>query len=281
MGMRIAALAMAVIGTVGALMVPARAQQRAAPQDTPADVKALVFDLANSMGMLRALQQEDSIMTLEHWAKGTLTLGQQRFEVPEYRLSMNYAVPGLRVDLTRMGPNGQKQRQIEVVSGTAAWNETERGRNATAAPDRVKERLVHLWTTPMGVVKAARAAGAKATVRMQGGAMILSFPLPAPAADVTVNATVRKDASLAVPDPAALKELVGTYVTSVETTGAVVSQTTYAEYGDWNWDDYQADIMLPRRIVRKSGDTTLELTTINTNTYNPYVIMPVPETLKR
>jgi fructose-1,6-bisphosphatase II len=126
-----------------------------------------------------------------------------------------------------------------------------------------------------------RAAGAKAMVRTQGGSTVLSFPLPAPVNDVMVNATVRKDASLVVLDPAALKELVGTYIVRVETTGAVTSDTTYAEYGDWNWDDYQADIMIPRRIVRKSGDTTLELTTINTNTYNPYVVMPVPANIGR
>lgn len=280
MGMRIAALAMAAVVTGGTLIIPARAQQRAAPPDNPADVKALVFELANSMGMLRGLQQEDSILTLEHWAKGTMTVGQQRFDVPEYRLSINYAVPGMRVDLTRMGPNGQKQRQIEVVSGTAAWNETERGRNATAARDRAKERLVHLWTTPMGIVKAARMAGARATVRTAGGADVLSFPLPPPAADVTVNATVRKDASLLVPDEAALKSLIGTYIVRVETAGAVITDTTYAEYGDWNWEDYQADIMVPRRMTRKQGDMTLELMTTNTNTYNPYVIMPVPENVK-
>ena len=64
------------------------------------------------------------------------------------------------------------------------------------------------------------------------------------------------------------------------TTGAVVTETTYSEYGDWNWNDYQADIMLPRRMVRKQGDTTLELQTTNTNTYNPYVVMPVPENVK-
>jgi hypothetical protein len=287
--MRIVALTIAVVMTVGALpvpalvpaLVPAHAQERPAASSNPADVKGLLFELANAMGMLRGLQQqEDSIITLEHWAKGTVTVGQQRFDVPEYRLSLNYTVPGMRVDLTRLGPGGQKQRQIEVVSGAAAWNETERGRNATAALDRAKERLVHLWTTPMGIVKAATAAGAKATVRMQGGAMVLSFPLPAPAADVMVNATVRKDASLLVPDPAALKDLVGTYIVRVDTTGAVTSETTYAEYGDWNWDDYQADIMLPRRIVRKSGDTTLDLTTVNTNTYNPYVVMPVPANIK-
>jgi len=35
--------------------------------------------------------------------------------------------------------------------------------------------------------------------------------------------------------------------------------------------------MLPKRIVRTQGDTTLMLTTVNTNTYNSYVVMPVPE----
>ena len=86
--------------------------------------------------------------------------------------------------------------------------------------------------------------------------------------------------SLVVPDESALKTLVGTYIVRVETIGAVVTDTTYAEYGDWNWDDYQADIMLPRRMARKQGDTTLELMTTNTNTYNPYVVMPVPENVK-
>ena len=108
------------------------------------------------MGMLRGMQQEDSILTLEHWFKGTMTVGQQRFDVPEYRMSINYSVPGIRVWTSggrRAG--GQAQRQIEVVSGAAAWNEADRGKNATPARDRVKERLVYLWTTPMGIVKAA------------------------------------------------------------------------------------------------------------------------------
>ena len=279
MGRRFAILAMTVVAA-GTLMAPARAAQRAAPPENPTDVKALVFELANAMGMLRGLQQEDSILTLEQWAKGTMIVGQQRFEVPEYRLSINYAVPGVRVDFRRQAAGGQPQRQIEVVSGAAAWNETERGRNATAARDRVKERLVYLWTTPMGVVKAARAAGARAAVKNAGGATVLSFPLPAPLDDVILNATVRKDARLVVPDGAALTTLVGTYIVRVETSGAVVTDTTYAEYGDWNWDDYQADIMLPRRIVRKQSDTTLELMTTNTNTYNPYVVMPVPDNVR-
>lgn len=278
--MRKVALFLAGALIAGMLAVSTHAQQRPAPPANTSDVKGIVFELANSMGMLRGLQQEDSILTLEHWAKGTLTVGGQKFDLPEYRMSINYSVPGVRVDYRRQPAGGQAQRVIEVVAGPIAWNETDRGRGATAARDKAKERLVQLWTTPMGVVKAATLAGAKATIKNAGGSMVLSFPLPAPADDVTVNATLRRDSSLLIPDPAALKNLVGTYIARVETTGGVVSDTTYAEYGDWNWDDYQADILQPRRVTRKQGDMSLELMTVNTNTYNPYVIMPVPDNVK-
>jgi hypothetical protein len=266
---------------LAALPPLAFAQGGVKPADNPPDVKALVFTLADTMGMLRGLQQEDSILTLEQWAKGTMTVGGQKYELAEHRTSINYAVPGMRIDYRRQAAGGQAQRQIEVVSGAAAWNEADRGRGATPARERMRERLVYLWTTPMGVVKAARAAGAKATIKAAGDVTMLSFPLPAPVDDVLARVTVRKDASLlARPNPAALATLVGSYITRVETTGGVVTEATYAEYGDWNWDDYKADIMQPRRITRKQGDTALELMTVNTNTYNPYVIMPVPDNVK-
>ena len=280
--MRVATLSLAGVLIAGAVALPVRAQQSSTTGENSPEMKALVFELANAMGMLRGMRQEDSILTLEYWATGTMTVGQQRFEVPEYRLSVNYAVPGMRLDFTAKGQNGQAQRNIQVVSGATAWNETERGRNATPVPNAisVKDRLVMLWTTPMGVVKAAAMAGANAKVTMSGGSTVLSFPLPAPVNDVTVTATVRKDAGLVVAHPTALKNLVGTYIVRVQTSGAVVMDTTYGEYGEWNWADYRADIMLPRRIRWKYGDQMLELTTKNTNTYNPYVVMPVPENVK-
>jgi hypothetical protein len=33
-------------------------------------------------------------------------------------------------------------------------------------------------------------------------------------------------------------------------------------------------------MVRRMGDSVLEITTTETNTYNPYVVMPVPESVK-
>lgn len=280
--MRTPALLIAAFVATGALSASPSAQQKPVAPQEPSDVKTLLFELGNTMGMLRAMQQEDSIITLEHWAKGTMTVGQQKFDLPEYRMSVNFTVPGVRVDYRRQQGGGQAQRQIEVLAGGVSWNEKDRGIGATPARDRAKQLAVQLWTTPMGVVKAARMAAAKATMKSAGpNTWVLSFPLPAPAEDVMVNATVRRDpALLARANPQPMASLVGTYITRVETTGAVVSDTTYAEYGDWNWDDYKADIFLPRRIVRKQGDTTLELMTVNTNTYNPYVVMPVPDNVK-
>ena len=282
--MRKTAFLLSGLFVAGTLTVSLSAQQAkpVATTQKPTDINTLLFEMANTMGMLRAIQQEDSIITLELWAKGTMTTGGQKYDVPEYRMSVNYAVPGMRVDYQRQMGTGKPQRTIEVVSGGVAWNETDRGIGATPARDRAKERAVMLWTTPMGVYKAAKMAGARATMKAAGpNTWTLTFPLPAPAEDVTATATVRQDASLlARPNPAALKILTGTYVAQVDTTGAVVSQSTYAEYGDWNYEDYLADIFQPRRLTRRLGDTTFDLTTVNTNTYNPYVIMPVPANVK-
>ena len=56
----------------------------------------------------------------------------------------------------------------------------------------------------------------------------------------------------------------------------------YWNYGDWNGSDYQSDVMTPQRIVqRRNGVTIFELTTKVTNTYNPYVIVPVPPQIQK
>jgi hypothetical protein len=229
--------------------------------------KIVLYHAANALGILRGLRQEDSITTTEYWATGTMTAGGQAYKVTGYHASINYSVPGMRVDLTRTGPNGQPQRQIHVVSGTFAWNETRPGMNATPALEAASERLVQFWTTPMGVVKAAMAAGASAKVTVEGAVTVLTFPLPAPLASTTVKATLNAQYQTA----------------RVETRlNNILTETTYSDYGDWNDADYKADVMMPRHIVQKqSGVTVLDLLITRTSTYNPYVVMPVPENVEK
>ena len=262
--------------------------------------ESVLYDAANSLGMLRDVEEEDSITSQEVWAEGTMSVDGQTFRVTDYRLSLNYYVTGMRVDITRASAGGgAPERHIEVVAGELAWNETEPGRYATAAPDTVRERLVQYWTNPIGVVKAAVAAGDAAEVTREGDNIVLTFPLPAPVDDVTMKATLRRDNSLFVywasePEAQArirdrtlpmyplMEGLVGTYITRVETQlGDTVTETTYSEYGDWNVDDNKADVMWPRRIVQMRGDVTvLDLRVTLTNTYNPYVVMRVQEALR-
>ena len=62
--------------------------------------------------------------------------------------------------------------------------------------------------------------------------------------------------------------------------GTNVTTVAYSDYGEWN-DDAKADVYLPKRmVVTQNGQTSLDLTLVHTNTYNPYVIMPVPENVR-
>ncbi|MDA1185497.1 MAG: hypothetical protein O2930_12740 [Acidobacteria bacterium] len=284
----------ALVALVGHGVLTAQVAAPAAPA-----LEAVLYDAANSLGMLRTVEERDSITSQEAWAQGTMNVNGQTVRVTDYRLSLNYYVTGMRVDIKYTDAAGNAQRQIEVVAGELAWNETEPGLGATPAPGAERERLVQYWTNPIGVVKAAVLAGDAAEVAREGDNIVLTFPLPAPVDDVTMKATLRRDNGLFVywaSEPAAqarirnrtlpmyplMEGLVGTYITRVETqSGDTVTETTYAEYGDWNVDDNKADVMWPRRIVQtRGGVTLLDLRVTLTNTYNPYVVMRVPDALR-
>ena len=226
-------------------------------------VKEVLYSAADSIGQLRTANEVDRIATMNYTATGTLTVGSQPCKLKEYRASINWLHKGMRIDYTCDG----QPRRVEVVNHNVAWNETAPGVGATPAPaGAAAERQLMLWTLPAGVVKAATTAGAKATVAFEGGKTVLAFPVP----DVP-GATIRASYN---PENYLLER--------VETRlGNVVTDITYSEHGDWNGEDYLSDVLFPKRIVQKRGATTIaDLTIEKTNTYNPYVIMPVPANIK-
>lgn len=268
-----------VAGIVAALALAAPALQA---QQAP-DLKKVLYSMANSLGMLRTVNELDSVMTVEAWGRGTLRevgpngIGPE-VAIKSYYAQIAYDFPGMRVEVVR----ADGQREIQVVSGTHAWNEVDKlgaglepgWGTAVPAMDTVTERLLRLWTTPFGVVKAAVAAGEQAKVGVENGATVVAFPL--------VNGQPAQTSYLVV------GELAGT---PVKVTLDAMSRparvelrfrdrlyvTTFSSYGDLNESDYKADIFLPARVVRTVDDqTVLDLTIEKTNTYNPYVIMPVP-----
>ena len=212
-------------------------------QDAAATIKTAEY----ALGMIRGPQRIDAINTVEYWGTGTVA----------YHASVSYAVPAMRVDTMRAG-----QRQIQVVSGEYAWNESVPGAGfipgsiATPAPDTLKDRQLELWTTPFGVLKMAERAGANAKVT-HIAATVITFPL----VGVTVKATLN-----------AKNQLV-----RVETPQ---TEITYSDYKDLG--EIASDVLFPTHIVKKhQGATVLDLTITKVDANNPYVVFPVPDAVEK
>jgi hypothetical protein len=237
-----------------------RGGQRQAPSTTASaasDPKKVIETMQDNLGMLRGMQRNDSVTRIELWGEnGTKAIGGRNVTLPKWKLSLNYTQQGMRFDYTHDG-----QRTIEVVSDKFAWNEETPGGKATPMPAALQERQVQLVLTPLGLAKAAKAAGDAAKISTAGGATVLTFP----SNGATITATLNK-----YMEPVKAEARYGTAVLTV----------TYDQYGDWN-DDAKADVYLPKHIVQtQNGMTVLDLTITHTNTYNPYVIMPIPANVK-
>jgi len=217
------------------------------------DPKKVIETMQDNLGMLRGMQRNDSVTRVEMWGEnGTKMIGGRNVMLAKWKVSLNYTQQGMRFDYTHDG-----QRTIEVVSDKYAWNEETPGGKATPMPATLQERQVQLVLTPLGMAKAAKAAADSAKVSTVNGATVLTFP----AAGATITATLNK-----YMEPVKAEARYGTTVLAV----------TYDQYGDWN-DDAKADVYLPKHIVQtQNGMTVLDLTITHTNTYNPYVIMPIP-----
>ena len=287
--MRTRALTVASLITCAVFSHPPLAAQTA---PAPANLESTLYKAADALGMLRGPQERDGIVTFEYWATGSIALQGRTCQVADYRASVRYAAPGggerfpvpaMRVDFACTPAAGQKpERQVQVVAGELAWNETQPGLNASPAPQAAHERLLQIWTLPQGVIKAARLAGARATLTTEGGKPVITFPLPAPLQGGTMKATLDPENFLFHTMPTGVRRHFSHRIERVETRlNNVVTVTTYSDYGDWNAKDYKSDALLPRRIVQqRNGAPAMDLTLTMSQTYNPYVVMPVPENVR-
>jgi hypothetical protein len=253
------------------------AQQQGPPaRYTPApgakDVKAVVFNWFWHMGMLRGPQEIEAVATLEHKATGTIQVDGQPCKLTMYRVSTNYQVPGQRVQYTCTRANGQELKAIEVVSGQYAWDEDVLGAEivagrgkATPRPAALAERLIRLWASPQGAPKAAAAGGDKTTVAHDTGKPVVTYPIPG------------------VPGAVATATLDAKYMAErIEVRqGNVVTLFTYADYQDWNNPLNKIEAFYAGKLVEtRNGAPSRDLTTVETETGNVYVVMPVPASVR-
>jgi hypothetical protein len=253
------------------------------PLTTATDVKTTVYRIGDALGMLRGTEERDYIITMDWRGTGTMMVNGQSCRLASYRGQVRYAPTlSLRTDATCALADGKPgTRAVQVVAGALAWNETTPGVGGTPALDTLTDRLIQLWSLPHAVYKGAMLAGANAKTSLESGTLYLTYPLPAPlngTARVALNTT---DADELTMDSGEKYQL-SYWIDRVEIrVGNVVTETTYSDYAELNEPDYRSEVMFPRRIVQKRGGMTVaDLTIERTNTYNPYVVMPVPASVK-
>ena len=253
------------------------AQQQAPARYTPAkdarDLKAVLFNWAWYMGMLRGPQETESVATLELKATGTIQVDGQPCRLTKYRISNNYQTTAERIQIACTRANGQAYQNIEVVSGQYAWDEDIMGAEivpgkgkATPKPALLRERLIRLWASPQGAPKAAAAAKENASVAWETGKPVVTYPIPG------ITGAVAK-ATLNAQNQAQHIEV---------RDGNVVMEFDYAKYDDYNNPLNKIEAFMPGTIVEKrNGVTVRDLTTTETETGNLYVIAPVPASVKK
>jgi hypothetical protein len=252
------------------------------PLTAATPVKDTLYRIGDGLGMLRDIEERDTILTLDFKATGTLNVAGQSCTLANFRGQLRYSVPAMRLDFACAQPDGKAgERHVQVIANAMAWDELTPGGAATPMPNAVTDRLMRLWALPQSIYKAAMIAGDKAKTTLEGGVLYLSYPLPAPlngTARVALNTT---DAIQLTMDSGEKYQL-GYWVDRVELrVGNTVEELTYSDYAELNEPDYRSEVMFPRHIVEKrNGMVVADITTQRTNTYNPYVVMPVPANVK-
>ncbi len=256
------------------------------------DLKAVLFNWAWYMGMLRSSEERDLIMSLEYMGKGTVQADGQPCNVTKYRTSISYQTSGERIQYTGTRPNGQACSNVEVLSGAYAWNEDIPGAElvpgkgkATPMPTTVEERMIRLWAGPQGAFKGAMAGisdppdmaprpqrvpadvskAGKTSVEWISNKPVVTFPIPGVPNAI---ATVTLDAKF-MPEHVVVKNGANTY------------DFTYSDYKDFNNPLNPAEAFYAGRMTeKKNGTVVRDITTTLTETGQMYVVMPVPASIK-
>jgi hypothetical protein len=291
------------LGIVFAIGVPltAAAQEgpgAAPPAYTPApdakDLKAVLFNWGWHMVMLRGVEEHELVVSLEYQGTGTVQVNGQPCALTKYRASTNYQTPGQRIQYTCTRQNGQTYSAIEAVSGQYAWNEDIPGAEiiagqgkATPMRNAAQERLIRIWTSPQGALKAAlngagialtamnRNPGAlleegaakigSTSVSWEAGKPVVIYPIPG-VAGATAVATL---------DDRYMPERV------VVTQGRTTTEFSYGDYQDWNNPLNRIEAYYAGKITEeRNGQVVRDLTTVETETGSVYVVVPVPASVR-
>ncbi|HVQ12784.1 MAG TPA: hypothetical protein VMS40_04305, partial [Vicinamibacterales bacterium] len=197
------------------------------------------------------------------------TLPWPQFDVSSYTATVDYAVPAARVQMTRLQtveadrvrPTPAEQRPDQYVSGTTAWNMAApagapAGTDPVAQPQpaAVEERVMEIWTTPHGFLKAA--AANNATSQPAAGGSDVSF-------SVGMNKYV-----------GTINEQNEVVVVKTQIDNPVLGDTEV----QFNYSDYKdfGGVRFPSRIVRVQGGHPVLDITVSAVMANPGLTAAAP-----
>jgi hypothetical protein len=268
------------------------------PEPGAKDLKAVLFNWAWHMGMLRGQAEPELVGTLDYHGEGTVQVDGQPCTLTKLRMQANYQTPGLRTQIECTRANGQTYSNVETFSGQFAWDEDRPGAElvagegkATPRSSTLQERMIRLWASPHGAPKAAiaaaagvpfsesfgqnpatlldrqAAAGVKGTTTLswQGNKAVLTFPLPAVAGAI---ATATLDEHF-LPESVVVKH------------GSNTTEFVYGGYDDFNNPLHKIEALYAGTIVeRQNGKVVRDLKTTLTEIGQVYVVMPVPASVR-
>jgi hypothetical protein len=252
------------------------------------------------MGMLRSGAESELIKTLDYHADGgTIQVNGQACAVTKARIQANYQIPGYRTQIECTLPNKQTYKNVETMSGDFAWDEDIPGAElvpgkgkATPKPAALEERRIRLWASPQGAPKAAIAgaagmpttesfgknpatlldaqatAGVKGTTTLawQGDKAIVTYPIPG------------------VPGAIATATLDNTFLPEriVVKSGTNTTEFVYSNFQDFNNPLFKIEALMPATLVeRRNGTVVRELKSKVTEIGQIYVIVPVPDSVRK
>ncbi|MGH8063862.1 MAG: MBL fold metallo-hydrolase, partial [Candidatus Entotheonellia bacterium] len=218
------------------------------------DAKSALEGVAKAMGAtdLTSIQYSGSGSTFAPGQSPAPGTPWPRFNAKSFIRTINYDTVSMRDEILRTqaetpprGGGGQpvmgEQRQIQVMSGNHAWNQT----GETTTPNwAVADREYQLWLTPHGVIKAAMAHNATAQTKTEGGKKLTAIAFMVPG-KLKANVLVNENN---------LIEKVESWQTN-PVLGDMLTETTYADYKAFD------GVQFPTKISQKQGGfPSLELT---------------------
>ncbi len=274
------------------------------PPEGAKDLKSVLVNWPWHMVMLRGIEEHELAVTLEYRGEGTIQVNGQPCAITPYketarkgelgksgyRISNAYQFAGSRTQIECTLPNGKKYSNIEVVSGTYAWDEDKPGAGLVAGegtakpmPGKVAERLIRLWASPQGAVKAAlagtgidplkvfrnpgglleegKAQIGETSVTWEGKTPLVTFPIPG------------------VAGATAVAELDDKFMAKTVTVkyGRDTYEFSYSDYDDRNNPLNRIESQYAGKMVeRLNGKVVRDIKTAVTETGSVYVVVPVP-----